>query len=245
MTNEIRKSMVRVFFSNGTELNYFNDKFDLKIGDMVFVEGRYEGQPGRVIKVEYNFRIKVVDYKKVVSVADLDIHGTFHSNKFNHMTFDKDALPSEKARTWFFPPINEEEEIAIGHDDDVIPLDEYLVVRTSKGVPERGVEYFNDRRVKYLELDGTKGYAIVEGTQMYEVAFTYSEGLISEIVCTCPYVGHCKHEIAVMLQLQDCIEFAEMNYADEYRDSGYFALIDKYCLYNLVINRPDAGDLTL
>lgn len=56
-------------------LSYYNDAFDLKCGDIVFVEGKLEGLRGRVVDVAYNFKIKLSDYKKVVSVADTKCAG--------------------------------------------------------------------------------------------------------------------------------------------------------------------------
>ncbi|MCD8007618.1 MAG: hypothetical protein LUF68_01530, partial [Clostridiales bacterium] len=74
-----RRSVVQVMFPNrGTRLAYYNDQFDLHPGDIVFVDGKLEGQRGRVVEVNYNFKIKASDYKRVVAVADIEVHGQFH-----------------------------------------------------------------------------------------------------------------------------------------------------------------------
>lgn len=40
-----RRSVVRVQFqSRGGELAYYNDQFDLKAGDIVYVDGKYAGR---------------------------------------------------------------------------------------------------------------------------------------------------------------------------------------------------------
>lgn len=40
-----RRSVVRVQFqSRGGELAYYNDQFDLKVGDIVYVDGKYAGR---------------------------------------------------------------------------------------------------------------------------------------------------------------------------------------------------------
>ena len=71
-----RKSMVEVYFSaRNMTLTYFNDKFDLKCGDLVYVEGKLEGLQGRVTGVNYNFKIKVSDYKRVIAVVDTNVSG--------------------------------------------------------------------------------------------------------------------------------------------------------------------------
>ena len=72
------KSVVQVYFpAKGTKLAYFNDLFDLHIGDIVYVEGKLEGLRGQVMDVAHNFKIKVsgmIDEKKIntlVGVAGL------------------------------------------------------------------------------------------------------------------------------------------------------------------------------
>lgn len=50
-----KKSVVKVYFpGSGKKLAYYNDQFDLKCGEMVYVDGAMEGQRGRVIEVSYN-----------------------------------------------------------------------------------------------------------------------------------------------------------------------------------------------
>lgn len=46
---------------------YYNDSFDLKVGDFVYVEGKLEGYRGQVTEVNYSFKIKPSDYKKVIA----------------------------------------------------------------------------------------------------------------------------------------------------------------------------------
>ena len=54
------KSLVQVYFpERGQMFTYFNDQFDLKQGDFVFVDGKLEGIRGIVREVNKNFKIKV------------------------------------------------------------------------------------------------------------------------------------------------------------------------------------------
>ena len=58
-----RKSVVQVSFpGRGGALTYYNDQFDLKVGDRVYVEGKLEGQLGYVAAVNYSFKIKLSEY---------------------------------------------------------------------------------------------------------------------------------------------------------------------------------------
>ena len=51
-------SLVRVYFADrGAEYTYYNDAFDLREGDIVYVEGKLEGVCGQVTGVNRNFRI--------------------------------------------------------------------------------------------------------------------------------------------------------------------------------------------
>ena len=74
-----RKSVVQVSFpGRGGALAYYNDQFDLKVGDRVYVEGKLEGQLGYVAAVNYSFKIKLSEYKRVIAVADTNVHGQFY-----------------------------------------------------------------------------------------------------------------------------------------------------------------------
>ena len=73
-----RKSLVQVRFpGRGMALSYYNDQFDLKPGDFVYVDGKLEGQLGRVTDVSYNFKIKLSDYKRVIAVVNTKVSGQF------------------------------------------------------------------------------------------------------------------------------------------------------------------------
>ena len=54
------KSLVQVYFPERNQtLTYFNDRFDLKRGDFVFVDGKLEGIRGIVREVSKNFKIAI------------------------------------------------------------------------------------------------------------------------------------------------------------------------------------------
>ena len=73
------RSLVLIHFpARNMTLSYYNDQFDLHCGDLVFVEGKLEGFRGHVVDVCYTFKIKLSDYKRVISVADTKVHGEFH-----------------------------------------------------------------------------------------------------------------------------------------------------------------------
>lgn len=241
-----RKSVVQVRFPDrGTTLAYYNDQFDLHCGDIVFVDGKLEGLRGRVVDVNYNFKIKISEYKRVIAVADTEVHGQFHMAGSHFVTFNSAALPSNKVATWYIAPPKEEDEYVSGTDDSSFRLDDLKGFKVSESVADRGHEYYMENKVVYICIDGTSGYAIVKGSSPYEVEFTYSDGEISGLVCSCSCSYNCKHEVAAMLQLRETLELIEKYYADEYECTGYFAAVNKGTLFAFAIDGKDVGSFTL
>ena len=241
-----RKSVVQVYFeAKNTTLAYYNDRFDLHCGDMVYVEGKLEGLRGRVTDVNYNFKIKLSDYKRVIAVVDTTVNGQFFMAGSHFITFDRTALPSTKVVTWFKAPDKEGEEVVSGSDDSVFSLANLKGMKISLEIAERGYNYYLEDKVRYISLDGGRGYAIVEGTEAYEVEFNYHNGEISGLVCSCFCSYNCKHEFAAMLQLKETLELIEKFYADEYEHTGYFAAITKGTLFSFAIDGKETGSITL
>ena len=241
-----RKSVVQVRFPDrGTTLAYYNDQFDLHCGDIVFVDGKLEGLRGRVVDVNYNFKIKISEYKRVIAAADTEVHGQFHMAGSHFVTFNSAALPSNKVATWYIAPPKEEDEYVSGTDDSSFRLDDLKGFKVSESVADRGHEYYMENKVVYICIDGTSGYAIVKGSSPYEVEFTYSDGEISGLVCSCFCSYNCKHEVAAMLQLRETLELIEKYYADEYECTGYFAAVNKGTLFAFAIDGKDVGSFTL
>lgn len=241
-----RKSVVQVSFAGrNTTLAYYNDQFDLHRGDMVYVDGKLEGVRGRVTEVNYNFKIKVSDYKRVIAVVDTNVHGQFFMAGSHFVTFDRGALPISKAAAWFKAPAKADDEFVSGRDDSSFRLEDFNGFKVSEAIFQRGHEYYMENQVRYISIDGTKGCAIVEGSEAYEVEFEYRNGEISGLVCSCFCSYNCKHEVAAMLQLRETLEWIEKNYGAEYKASGYFAAVSKGVLFGIAIDGKDTGSFTL
>ena len=241
-----RKSVVQVAFpGRGASLAYYNDLFDLRVGDIVYVDGKLEGQRGRVTDITYNFKIKVSDYKRVIGLADTQVHGQFFNAGSHFLTFDRWALPQSQVITWYKAPAKEEEEIVSGSDDSSFRLDDLNGMNVTPVIAERGHTYYMENKVRYLCLDGGKGYAIVEGTEAYEVEFEYRNGEINGLTCSCFCSFPCKHEFAAMLQLRETLEKIEKHYTAQYEKAGYFAAVHMGSLFSFAINGKETGGLTL
>lgn len=241
-----RKSVVQISFEgrHGT-LAYYNDSFDLKCGDLVYVDGKLEGHPGRVVDVTYNFKIKISDYKRVIAVADTDVKGEFFMAGSHFVTFARNTLPKEKIRLWYKAPDGEEDEFVCGTDETSFLIDDLKSMNVSPEIAERGHGYYMDNKVKYICLNGHNGYAIVQGTEAYEVEFNYISGEVSGLTCSCFCSGNCKHSFAAMLQLSELLEIIDKHYASEYEKSGYFAAIAKGDLFRFAVDGKECGRFTL
>lgn len=224
--NEIvpMESVVDVYFqSRGRTYPYYNDEFDLKEGDVVFVDGKLEGCRGVVTNVSYSFKIDMSVYKRVISVADNKVNGKVHINPRDVLTFDKNAFDYDKISSWIIPPKKEDFKTSVSGESFELETLEGLEV--SKMSLDKGKEKFLDGDVKFLELKSTKGRAIVEGRYMYEIEFEYSEGKVSNLVCPCFNSATCSHEIAAMYKLELVLNDIHEKYREDY--NGFFAVVDK------------------
>ena len=243
--NKPVKSVVQVRFpSQGRSFAYYNDRFDLHVGDIVFVEGKLEGVQGTVTEVSRSFKIKLSDYKRVISVADTTVKGELYFGGLHLIAFDKNVIPYEKIRGWFLPP-ESDEEVAVGYDDEGFFLDELGDFEIKPEIAKRGFDYYNHNKVVYISVDGTTGRAIVEGSRFYEVSFDYGNGGIRNITCDCFCSYHCKHEFAALLQLRETLKIIEDLYDDEYSQGDYFAAVSKSALMNYAVDRKEKGSIVL
>lgn len=241
-----KRSVVQVYFAErNMKLAYYNDRFDLKCGDLVYVDGKLEGILGRVTEVSYNFKIKVSDYKRVIALVDTNVKGQFFMAGSHFVSFDRNALPAGKVINWFKAPSDEEEEFVSGNDGTAFSLENLNEMNVSSAAAERGHKYYMENRVRYICIDGTHGYAIVEGSKAYEVEFQYNNSEISGLTCSCFCSGNCKHQFAAMLQLRETLEIIENQYAEGYSRTGYFAAVHKGTLFAFAVDGKDSGGFVL
>ena len=230
-------SVVQVYFPHRQQAwAYYNTRFPLKKGDLVFVEGKLAGYPGRVTSVNTSFKIRISDYKQVIARANTTVWGCFYSAGFHSITFDPAALPYEQFRSWVLPPRTEDEEYAVQFGKEGVPLQHLSDFGFSPATIDRGGEYYCQNRVPYLCLDGDRGRAIVEGSRPYEVEFRYRDGQVSQLFCSGPCYAPCKHQVAVLLQLQDTLKDIQARYSKEWDASGYFAAVFTPTLFSMAVD---------
>ena len=237
-----RKSIVDVFFpERKLTCSYFNDKFDLKCGDIVYVDGKLEGKQGRVVGINYNFKIKLSDYKKVISVANTDIKGEFFLTSSQFVSSDRNALPYEQIITWFRAPISNDDEIISSSDDTVFCINS-LEDAFDRETAEAGFDniYFKNR-VVYIELNSGKVRAIVQGEKCtHEIEFNFDGNNISALTCNCYSAENCKHEFAVIIELKEVLKSIEENYPS-INTKNYISAVNKALFFQQVIKNAEKG----
>lgn len=234
------KSIVQVYFpARDTKLAYFNDRFDLHVGDIVYVEGKLEGLRGHVADVTHNFKIRVSEYKRVIGKADTAVSGTLHMAGSHFVAFEPGIIPFEKVLTWYKAPEKEDVEYVTGNDDTTFPLDDLSGMHIENEIAERGQNYCLQNKVRYLCIDRNRGRAIVEGSKAYVVEFTCEEGQIRNLVCDCFCSYTCKHEFAAMLQLRETLQAIKENYPEQM--DGYFAAVSKAAFFDFAVEGKKTG----
>ncbi len=202
---EAVRSLVSVRFDGKDRaLTYYNDRFDLKEGDRVFVSGKLEGKPGVIESVTTRFRIRLSDYERVLSLAQTPIAGTYSHKGSMMLSYDPAALPPEEYRKWILPPKDDADS-----SGEIVFGDGYEIDLKSPGdaegfdpdVMERALGYLREDRVGYVSVRSGTGRAYVRGSRWYEVDFFLKNGIISEAYCDCPFPGLCKHLLAVTVLL--------------------------------------------
>lgn len=238
-----RKALAEIYFPGEYRTyTYYNEQFNLSVGDTVFVDGEYEGIPGEVAKLSYTFKIKASDYKKVIFVADTDVYGEFCQAGSHIMSLKRYAMPYEKVIGWFKPPVNEDEEIIISTEEygEKFTLDELDEMKIDPCKAERGRNYYVDNKVVFIEVKDCVGRAIVLGTKPYEISFKIVGREVSDIMCDCYCTGNCKHAFAVMLQLKDTLKISAENYDDEF-DFDYLSIMSKSTFFDHVLSNKTFG----
>ncbi|MBQ0037100.1 MAG: SWIM zinc finger family protein [Clostridiales bacterium] len=232
------RSLVSVSFQDITKhYTYYNDRFDLSVGDRVYVSGKLAGRMGIVASVNTKFKINLSDYEKVVANPKITFHGTYRHVVDKMVACGDAGVDADTFRGWVTPPVPEGQEppqIVMG-EGYCLPLDGFQQSDdVDMKIVERALEYCQEGRVRYLSVQNGVGTAFVEGTCWYEVNFRFDGATVSELYCGCPYPGLCKHAIAVLMTLRVLLNNM---------DAENFTAVDREFFLNTVI--AGKQDITL
>lgn len=236
------RSLVSINFERMHKpLTYYNDQFDLKPGDRVFVTGKLEGEIGIVESVTTKFRIRISDYQRVIAVAQTPIHGTYSSTGDMMLSYDSEALSPEDFRQWFLPPVEKteepEDEVIFGDGFEIIMDDFSASDGFDPAVLDRAIDYCRNGRVGYISVRNGIGKAFISGSHWYEIDFRLAGNVLKEAYCDCPYAGLCKHLLAVEVMLNAKQHHNEIDLS---RD---FMLVESNRFWNMVRHTRQAVTL--
>ncbi len=235
MTEELHseepvRSLVSVRFpSLDCTYTYYNDIFNLREGDIVFVSGKMAGERGAVETVNYRFKINPAEYERVIARPVICMQGTYAPVLDKMVSTDRVTIDPERFSGWILPPAGGSSEppeyvMGEGYAFDLEHFTESPDVESA--VMSRALDYCSEGRVCYLRIKDNVGTAFVKGTKWYEVDFRYENGWVRDMYCECPYDGFCKHSIAVLITLREILK----------RIGGLeFTAVDSRLFYDMLI----------
>lgn len=243
LVNHKNLTLVQVYFAHKKDAYlYLCENIILHEGDHVYVSGKMKDTLGIVVDVRHQFKVRPSKYERVIAKIDTQLQGEFKILNRLLLSFDRKNLGKEKISQWFFSPQGEEPYIST-YRPDPFPLDDLTQFPIEHARLERGLQYYKEQRVVYLCIDDRYGYAIVRGSEHYEVEFEYNNGIIEDISCSCYYDGHCKHEFAVLLELQYMLQIVEREFKNEYSKNRYVATIDKDVVWQMSVRWTNKGTI--
>ena len=234
-----RPSLVEVYFpERAVSYTYYNDLYDLQLGDLVFVDGKREGERGRVTQINYAFKIKLSDYKRVIYRAETRFIGALVMAGSHFITDDPGVLSFSMVQGWLMPPSTDE--MVCGTGDDPFPLDDLPQSGIPQHIAARGHDYFSRGRVLCIEKTGAHCRALVEGSRIYTVEWDLVSGMVCNLTCDCYCPGRCKHQLAALLQLQESLDAAVgMGWSAE----EYLMVVSKPLVYETAIMGRKSGEI--
>ena len=148
----------------------------------------------------------------------------------------KAEIPVDDAQKALCEQIDQRMEQIAKYKSDISEL------KVPYNVKEKGIDYYLDGRVIYLSVAGNMGKAIVDGTNIYEIEFTYKNGEVSNFICDCYCNCACNHIVAVIMQLKNIVKAIEENYKEQYQD--YFSAVTSYELFKVTRSYSKKGSVT-
>ena len=236
-------TLVQVYFvAKDDAFLYLCEDIILHEGDHVYVSGKMKDTLGIVVDVRHQFKVRPSKYERVIAKIYTQLQGEFKIFNRLLLSFDRKSLGKEKISQWFFSPQGEEPYIST-YRPAPFPLDDLTQFPIEHARLERGLQYYKEQRVVYMCIDDRYGYAIVRGSEHYEVEFEYNNGIIEDISCNCYCDGHCKHEFAVLLELQYMLQIVESEFKNEYSKNRYVATIDKDMVWQMSVRWTNKGTI--
>ena len=212
VVEEPKLSVVTVRFEDGREYPYLNDKFNLKIGDMVFVDGKLKGRLGMVVAVTTKFKVSLAYYKYVLAKADFSFHGSFKPVANFVVSRGEETIPFEQLQTWLPPaaPDDEPEEFVCGEGYAVNLNDIESTEGFDYDTADAAVELLTEGYVKFISVVNGIGRAVIKRRHLQIVEFRLEGNNMTDIFCGCLNPGLCRHILAVAIGTKKIIDTLEI-----------------------------------
>ncbi len=215
------RSVATVRFEDGREYPYYNDKFNLKIGDNVFVDGKLYGKLGVVVDVTTKFKINRSIYKDVIAKLDFNISGNFKKCNDYMIARSNNIITKEQLLSWFVPPFIAQDEN--DKPDEFIFGDGYSCKIGEIGCDNdtvlEAIKSLENGEFKAVVVNNGIGTAVTKGHKTHIVDFELDGNEIKNIFCDCVDPNFCKHsaELCILLSFFVDNEFIET-------DDSFFAV---------------------
>ncbi len=206
----MKTNVVYVDFDYNQRYPYLNDRFNLEIGDAVYVDGKLAGRVGIVTEIVTQFKASLKYYKHVIAKVDYDIHGTFEKCGMYYVS-NGDSVPFEQLLLWVKGPDTdeeaEEEEFICGEGYEISldRLDSSDNSQLSFNTYQRGKKIAYGGAVHFISVKDGVGKAIVQyygEFRCVEFDFDIKTKTLSNAFCTCIYPKLCEDIAAVAIILK-------------------------------------------
>ena len=231
--------LVKVYFPHiDRHYSYINDRFqNIKVGDTVFVDGKLENKLGKVTEIARSFKFEPEKMRRIISVCDSDIKGSFFFLNKHVLSFEKSALSFNKMLS-FYKPITDEEKIVTVKNDNSngIVIKDYFKNQDCWALDE-------DIKVVLLELDGVYAKAIVDDGDLHELEFEFKDDKIYNFSCDCYNSFNCEHKDATISMLEFALKTINEKFANEYNKTKFFCFADKTRFVNDILKHKESGEI--
>lgn len=226
-------SKVKVAFAGANRLyTYFNDEFDLRSGDVVYVEGKMWKRPGQVREVCPADPAEKDAFNKVLQGVNLKVHGTYYSYGPYMFSFEGEAIDFAQFRSWVSPPL--EEDVAREQTSFDLKLDE---LGSYDWIPESalsgGMRHFKEESVQYLAVIDGKGFALVKEGQWHSITFDYDGRRMYNMVCRRDHGFFSACDAAVCLTLRALLDLFDKEFFDQF-DGRNFTAVNRQVFYQII-----------
>lgn len=209
---------VKSFYSNCT-VNMEQEKPLIYENDMVFLNANIVTKENETIDISFRRYLP----KSMSNLMDLFIFIFKNmSKKFEGFLFEILAELTGSESKYEY----KKEFVFNLFEDDINTLFEFQIV-------QRGINYYEEGRVKFLEKIDDRYFAIVEGNEKYLVIIKYNdEEEKMQVYCTCPCEFYCKHMYAVIMAIRndEFNRFYKVSYRNPDKD-----LLERIIDFNYVL----------